>query len=203
MKLIGMLDSPYVRRVAISLAAYGVAFEHRPLSVFSDYAAFAELNPAVKAPTLLLDDGTVLMDSTLILHYLEAQVDAAAKLLPADIAALAEDSRLLGLALAASEKAVQHVYEHRLRPEKKRHQPWIDRVTRQLLADCAAWEAGLQHRQINDARLDQVAITSAVVWGFIQMMIPEVVSAGGYPRLQAISQQLEALPLFAKFPAQS
>lgn len=82
MKLIGMLDSPYVRRVAISLAAYGVAFEHRPLSVFSDYAAFAELNPAVKAPTLLLDDGTVLMDSTLILHYLEAQADAAAKLCP-------------------------------------------------------------------------------------------------------------------------
>lgn len=201
MKLIGMLDSPYVRRVAISLAAYGLAFEHQPLSVFSDYAAFAELNPAVKAPTLLLDNGTVLMDSTLILHYLEAQADDASRLLPADIAALAEDSRLLGLALAASEKAVQHVYEHRLRPEEKRHQPWIDRITRQLLADCAAWEAGWRHRQVNAAKLDQVAITSAVVWGFIQMMIPEVVNASGYPRLQAISRELEGLPQFAKYPA--
>ena len=31
MKLIGMLDSPYVRRVAVSLALYGVEFEHLPL----------------------------------------------------------------------------------------------------------------------------------------------------------------------------
>lgn len=31
MKLIGMLDSPYVRRVAVSLAYYGVAFENQHL----------------------------------------------------------------------------------------------------------------------------------------------------------------------------
>ncbi|WP_236269837.1 glutathione S-transferase N-terminal domain-containing protein, partial [Pseudomonas lactis] len=72
MKLVGMLDSPYVRRVAVSLELYGVDFVHEPLSVFSTYAEFAQINPVVKAPTLVLDDGTVLMDSSLILDYLEA-----------------------------------------------------------------------------------------------------------------------------------
>src|SRR3546814_2458887 len=63
MKLVGMLTSPYTRRVAISLSELGVEFEHMPVSVFSDYAEFRALNPAVRAPTLLLDDGTLLTDS--------------------------------------------------------------------------------------------------------------------------------------------
>ncbi|HEY8908463.1 MAG TPA: glutathione S-transferase N-terminal domain-containing protein, partial [Rhodoferax sp.] len=66
MKLIGMLDSPYVRRTAIGLKLQGISFEHLPLSVFSTFDEFRELNPVVKAPTLIMDDGQVLMDSTLI-----------------------------------------------------------------------------------------------------------------------------------------
>ena len=46
MKLIGMLDSPYVRRVAISLELYGVDFVHEPLSVFSTFSEFHGENPA-------------------------------------------------------------------------------------------------------------------------------------------------------------
>ena len=72
MKLIGMLDSPYVRRIAVSLALYGVEFEHLPLSVFSAVEPFAKFNPVVKAPTLILDNTVRLMDSTLILHYFES-----------------------------------------------------------------------------------------------------------------------------------
>lgn len=197
MKLIGMLDSPYVRRVAISLEAYGMAFEHQPLSVFGDYARFAAINPAVKAPTLVLDNDTVLMDSTLILHYLETRVQPRHRLYPSDDTALAEDSQLLGLALAASEKAVQHVYEHRLRPEDKWHQPWIERVTQQLLANCALWNAAMEGRSL---KLDQVAITSAVVWSFMQLVVPNVVDAKAYPHLHAYAQQMEALPEFLKYP---
>ena len=89
MKLIGMLDSPYVRRVAISLELYGVDFEHEPLSVFRTFDEFAQINPVVKAPTLVLDDGTVLMDSSLILDYLEALAPADRKLLPQQPTALA------------------------------------------------------------------------------------------------------------------
>lgn len=82
--------------------------------------------------------------------------------------------------LAACEKAVQHVYEHRLRPEEKQHQPWIARVTGQLLAACREWDARLADRAAA-AQPDQVLVTSTVVWSFIQLMIPAVVSAAAFP----------------------
>ena len=71
MQLIGMLDSPYVRRTAISLRLLGQPFEHRSISVFRQFDAFAAINPVVKAPSLVCDDGEVLMDSGLILDYAE------------------------------------------------------------------------------------------------------------------------------------
>ena len=74
MQLIGMLDSPYVRRTAIALRLMGLPFEHRSLSVFSTFEQFRAINPVVKAPSLVCDDGTVLMDSTLILDYAAEKV---------------------------------------------------------------------------------------------------------------------------------
>ena len=87
MKLIGMLDSPYVRRVAISAKCLEVELEHDPVSVFRHFERFQQINPVVKAPTLVLDDGEVLIDSTLILDY--AQALSGRSLMPSDPARLA------------------------------------------------------------------------------------------------------------------
>ena len=199
MKLIGMMDSPYVRRVAVSLELYGIGFESMPLSVFRSFEAFARINPVVKAPTLLLDNGVQLMDSSLILHYFETLADAEQKLLPAQPDTLAQDLRLLGVALAACEKAVQNIYEHNLRPEEKQHQPWVARVTQQLLAACREWDALLAGRPAPQ-RPDQVAVTSAVVWTFIQSMIPNVVPADDFKNIASLARSCEALPAFKKYP---
>ena len=61
MRLIGMLDSPYVRRVAVALDLLGIGFEHESVSVFRDYERFAAINPVVKAPSLVTDEGVVEM----------------------------------------------------------------------------------------------------------------------------------------------
>lgn len=82
MQLIGMLDSPYVRRVAISARLLGLPVEHRPLSVFCHFDEFSALNPVVKAPTFLTDDGILLIDSSLILDYLDHQVAPDRRLMP-------------------------------------------------------------------------------------------------------------------------
>src|SRR4051812_39957958 len=121
MKLIGMLDSPYVRRVAISMQLLGLAFEHESLSVFRTFDAFRAVNPVVKAPTLVCDDATVLMDSTLILEYLESMPQCRRSLMPPGIDERRHCLRLIGLALAACEKSVQVVYERTLRPPEKLH----------------------------------------------------------------------------------
>lgn len=199
MKLIGMMDSPYVRRIAVSLELYGIEFESMPLSVFRSFDAFARINPVVKAPTLLLDNGVQLMESTLILYYFETLAGTEQKLFPAEPEALAHDLRLLGVVLAACEKAVQHIYEHNLRPEEKQHQPWVARVTQQLLAACQKWEALLADRPAAQ-RPDQVSVTSAVVWTFIQSMIPHVVLAGDFKHIALLADFCETLPAFKKYP---
>ncbi|OPA90258.1 glutathione S-transferase [Pseudomonas fluorescens] len=196
MKLIGMLDSPYVRRVAISLELYGIDFVHEPLSVFRTFDEFAQINPVVKAPTLVLDDGTVLMDSSLILEYLEALVPADRKLLAQQPAALAQDLHVLGLALAACEKSVQIVYEHNLRPAEKLHAPWLERVSGQLLAAYT-----LLDKQLADSEtLTQASITAAVAWSFSQFTVATVVKADAFPNLKRHAERLEQHPAFKRYP---
>jgi glutathione S-transferase len=195
-----MLDSPYVRRVAISLRLLGVPFEHRPVSVLSTFAEFQAINPVVKAPTLVCEGGQVLMDSGLILDYAEAL--AGRSLVPADLAARCEDLRLTGLALAACEKSVQMVYETRLRPPEKQHQPWLDRVQAQLLAAYGLLEQSLSRAPLPLASpgLTQAGVSVAVAWAFTQYVLPGVVAPQDHPALQAFSEQAEQLAEFQAFP---
>src|SRR5580658_2222474 len=109
MRLIGMLDSPYVRRVAVSLTFMGLDFRQESVSVFRHYETFAAINPVVKAPTLVTDAGVVLMDSTLILDYAERLATPERRLSPTGLGDYARAQRLTGLALAACEKMVQIV----------------------------------------------------------------------------------------------
>src|SRR3954465_7624311 len=77
MILIGQYDSPFVRRVAIALHHYGLPFEHRPWSVWSDAAKIAEHNPLRRVPTLLLEDGSALLETSAILDCLDELAAAA------------------------------------------------------------------------------------------------------------------------------
>ena len=197
-----MLDSPYVRRCAVSLKLMGVPFEHEPVSVFRHLDRFRAINPVVKAPTLVCDDGTVLMDSTLILDHVETLVAPAKRLMPIEPAARREALRLTGLALAACEKGVQIVYERELRPADKRHQPWLDRVTGQLHAACQKLDdtVGRHPFAAPLGRLDQAGVSTAVAWHFIQSMLPDVVEAEAFPALSAWTDQAEQTPAFLAAP---
>jgi glutathione S-transferase len=196
MQLIGMLDSPFVRRVAISFDLLDVPFEHKSLSVFRNFDEFAAINPTVKAPTLVLDDGSFLIDSTLMLEYAEALTGRS--LLPPAPAARAQALRAIGPALAACEKTAQIVYEHMLRPAEKRHQPWLDRVQEQLLAALKLVEAEADAFDV--AALDQAAVTAAVTWSFVRLMVPQIVARDDFPRLAAWAARAEALPVFQRYP---
>lgn len=196
MKLIGMLDSPYVRRVAISLELLGVPFEHEAVSVFSTFDRFRSINPVVKAPTLVCDDGTLLMDSSLILQFVEATTGKsswpAGHLQPA--------FRAVGLALAACEKSVQIVYEQNLRPPEARYVPWLARVGGQLTAAYAALEAEVVAQPVLFADANQPALTAAVAWQFTQSMLADSVPAAEHPQLVRLSARLEETAAFRKYP---
>ena len=202
MVLIGMLDSPYVRRCAVSMKLMGVPFEHRPVSVFRNFDEFRKVNPVVKAPSLICDDGSVLMDSTLILDYIEATVSSERRLTPLELGQRREALRLAGLALAAADKCVQIVYEKEQRPKDKRHEPWLNRVIGQANAAFAELEPAAAKAKgwLQGARFNSADVAVACAWRFGQFYNEVEVPASKYPALVAYSKRAEALPEFLSTP---
>ncbi|MBC3776731.1 glutathione S-transferase [Pseudomonas sp. SWRI99] len=199
MKLIGMLDSPYVRRVAISAKCLGIDLEHESVSVFRHFEQFQQINPVVKAPTLVLDDGLVLMDSTLILDYLESACGKS--LLPTELTRRAQALRLIGLSLAACEKSVQLYYERNLRPADIQYQPWVERVEGQLAAAFSALEKELEHSALpEDGSLVQDGISLAVAWSFAALVVPDQIDATRYPRIARYTAYAEGTDAFISTP---
>ncbi|MGN6526254.1 MAG: glutathione S-transferase family protein [Burkholderiaceae bacterium] len=201
MQLIGMLDSPYVRRVAIAARLLGLPFEHRPISVFRNFDEIRAVNPAVKVPTLVLDDGTVLMESGLILDHLEAV--AGRGFWPGEPASARRlrERRLVGLALAACEKTVQDVYERHARPPEKRHDGWRERIAKQREGAFAALEAELAGAPLAAGEPTHASLMLAITWQFAQIKLESPPAAGHLPAWAALSASMEALPAFLATPA--
>lgn len=202
MRLIGMLDSPYVRRVAISLSELGHDFDHEPISVFSDFGEFGRINPVVRAPTLVLDDDAVLMDSSIIIEQFESFSPAERSLWPRDKVGRSRCAAVLGLALAACDKAVQLVYERELRPPDKQHGDWAERVSGQVSAACRLLNEQPEEKDLWLARgrPTQAGLTLAVACTFMQHLIPDVWAEAGLPHLRRFQEDVEALPIFRRWP---
>lgn len=198
MQLIGMLDSPYVRRVAVSMQLLGLPFTHRALSVFRNYEEYRAINPSVKAPSFICDDGMVLTDSALILDYVETV--AGKSLMPTDLKARQRELRILGFALAASEKSIQWYYEHTRRAVADAQ--WLERVEAQLAGAADVVEAELARQPLACERetITQAGITAAITWNFIQLTTPEALDLNAYPHWRAFTEQAERLPEFQAAP---
>lgn len=199
MLLIGMLDSPYVRRCAVSMKLMGVPFEHRAVSVFRHMDEFRKVNPVVKAPTLVADDGTMLMDSTLILDHVESTLPESRRLMPTAPVERLRALHVLGLALAATDKGVSIVYERERRPPEKVHAPWLDRVIEQANTACAELEkiAASARPWTAGDRIGATDVMIACGWHFNQSQNAGDIPAVRYPALAALCTRAEALPEFS------
>lgn len=198
MLLVGMLDSPYVRRAAITGTLLEVPFEHRSVSVFRHMAEFRAINPLIKAPTLVTDDGIAISESLLIIQHFE---DVAGRSLrPLEGVARRRDLALTGIGIVAADKAVSIEYE-RKRPEAQRYAPWQERIVTQLhvaldLLDAAAKEGELTA----GPELLPSDIAAAIAWGFCRFVIPEFVPEERWPALAAQARACEALDVFKAWP---
>jgi glutathione S-transferase len=195
MQLIGMLDSPYVRRVAIALVMAAVRFEHKPISLFRHVGAFTALSPLLKAPSLIADDGGVFVESGVILEYLATLSPSLAALRPKS----GKGFRLLGVALTVMEKAVQFHYERALRGPGEQSETWRARVTRQLRDALAMLDAETPELWIEQAPTHaDIAIVCA--WTFVIGVIGDAFDASGYTKLNAFAARAESLDAFLAVP---
>jgi glutathione S-transferase len=202
MQLVGQYDSPYVRRVAISLHLLGLPFTRNTISVFADEAQMRRINPLVRIPSLVLDDGEVLVDSHALLDHIDEMVGPERALLPPRGPERRRALRIVAYATGAIDKAGAVAYERLLRPADKVHQPWIDRCQGQLAAALAALEALPQSPWLMGPRIMQPDITAAAMLGYLRLRVPDGLLAGRYPHLERLSAACEALPAFkATVPA--
>src|SRR3954447_22909996 len=141
MILIGQYDSPFVRRVAIALRRYGLDYEHRPWSVWSDADRIAAFNPLRRVPVLVMDDGVALVESAAILDSLDDLVGPDRALLPPGGPQRRDGLRIASLATGAGDKAVVLLYEHVLRAEDRRNPVWVSRCQAQIRETLALLEA--------------------------------------------------------------
>ncbi|HET9693065.1 MAG TPA: glutathione S-transferase family protein [Steroidobacteraceae bacterium] len=199
MQLIGMLDSPYVRRVAISMTRLGLPFERHDWSVGADFDRIRQFSPLGRVPALVLDDGTVLVDSAAILDALDDRVGPSRALLPTTGTNRREALRLMSLAVGAAEKARDQLYERMVRPAEKYHEPWVARCREQMHGALRELEKGCAHRGpsgwLVDDRLTQADITVACISTLLDDSL-DVFSGGRYPGLKSHVDRCEALPEF-------
>ncbi|BCM87639.1 glutathione S-transferase [Methylobacterium indicum] len=201
MELIGMMGSPYVRRVAISMRLMGINHRHRQLSVFRDLEEFRYINPVVKAPTLLCDDGSMIMESSLILDYINSFGGSDRSLIPSDNIQYKKTLSLIGLGLVVCEKAVQIEYE-RNRPIEHQYQPWFQRLKDQMHSAMKFLDAEAANADpwLASDYISQADVTVAVAWRFTQFRVSDLIDISSYAALSAFSDRLERLPEFIATP---
>ncbi len=130
MILIGQYDSPFVRRVAIALDLYDLPYKHRTWSTFGDAELLAPFNPLRRVPTLVLDNGEALIDSFVILDWLDEMVGSGKALIAPQGEQRRHVLKICALATGLADKAVSLLYERILHEETS--QVWINRCRAQI-----------------------------------------------------------------------
>jgi glutathione S-transferase len=207
MILIGMFDSPFVRRVAVTMTLLEIPFEHRNWSVGKDFELICRFNPLGRVPTLVLDDGDALIDSAAILDYLDESVVPDRALLPRAGRERRDALRVMAIAAGAAEKGVLQIYETVFRPEEKRHEAWVDRCRTQMygaLAELDRLAGARGGRWLVGDRMTQADVTASCVFTFLSdaLAVGQGAATAIYPHLIGLSRRCEALPAFRAVKAE-
>ncbi|MBI5261567.1 MAG: glutathione S-transferase family protein [Bradyrhizobium sp.] len=198
MFLIGQYDSPFVRRVAIALKLYGIDFEHRPWSTFGDAEKIAPYNPLRRVPTLVLDSGEALIESTMILDYLDDLVGPEKAMIARSGETRWKHQRICALAMGLGDKGVSLLYERVLRKEQQLAL-WVERCEAQIAGVVAVLEA--ERARVTTPywlgqRIGHADIAVACVVRFTREAHPQLFDDARYPALSAHAERCEALPVF-------
>lgn len=124
MKLLLRGPSPFGRKGTFAIAHLGLS-DRVEIGVPDDEESLRKLNPLAKVPALIIEDGTALFDSRVILEYLDT-LAGGDKIIPVETGARFGALREAALADGILEGALLVTYEGRYRPDQTPYQPWLD-----------------------------------------------------------------------------
>lgn len=198
MILIGQYDSPFTRRIGIALRLYGIPFEHRPWSTFANAEELQAVNPLMRVPTLVLDDGDVFVDSHVIIDYIDGLVPAQKRLYPVEEPARHRALKIAALAGGVSDKAVSLFYELVLHKGAV-SSLWVDRCRSQINATLAVLEADRAVRESTwwfGETMGHADIAVTCTLRHAGDAHSDLIDAATYPALMAHAARMEAMPVF-------
>jgi len=196
MILVGQYDSPFVRRVAVTLHLYEIPFTRNAISVFGDADRMARINPLVRIPSLVLDSGETLIDSAAILDTLDQMVGPGRALTPPSGAARRRVLQATAMATGAMDKAGAWVYERHFHPPGQRSETMLARYQAQLAGALSWLDAQTRDGRLCGPALSQADISAATLVFYLKLRAASVFPDGGYPRLAALCDALEATEAF-------
>src|SRR5262245_21773510 len=198
--LVGQYDSPFVRRVAVVLHYYGVAFDRRVLSTFTNFDTMLELGPLGKVPVLVMAGGERLWDSRAILDFLHGQASPEQSLLPRGEPRRRQVMRTEAVAVGLAEKAYERGIEFARRAPGTQDPAWIARLERQIASALAWLEAQRPAPFLVGPSFSASDVSAAVTLTYIKAKWPELLPPGAFPALERHRTVCEAMPAFEAAP---
>lgn len=198
MQLIGRNLSPFVRRTSVILKLLDLPYDQRGLSTADDADEIAKINPVVRVPSLVLDDGECLIDSNAIIDHLLEVGDAEHRLLPAGGADRRAVLRLAAIGHGVMEKGVASSYERNRRPKELVYDDWVKMVEGQVCGGLAALnEAASGGDYLCGDRLTLADVNGVVAYDFVGIAARYLLKDDPYPALAALARRCGELPAFA------
>ncbi len=197
MKLLASLASPYTRKVRIVLAEKKIECEMELVDVNPVENPVNNHNPLGKIPTLLLDDGTPLYDSRVIVEFLDAR-SPINRLIPDETRERIAVRRWEALADGVLDAGLLVRYES-LRDKKERSRAWSDKQVARMKRGMAQMSGELAERPWCHAErysLADIAVGCCLGWlGFRKPGDADWLTE--HPALGKHYEKLMARPAFA------
>ncbi len=165
MKLLSSTASPYTRKVRIVLAEKKIECELQPVDVQPAENPVNAHNPLGKIPTLILDDGTALYDSRVIVEFLDS-VSPISRLIPDATRDRVAVRRWEALADGVTDAGILVRYES-LRDKREQSQAWSDKQLARMRRGMAQMAADLGERSLCHGErytLADIALGSCLGW---------------------------------------
>jgi glutathione S-transferase len=134
--------SPFGRKVRLAAGLLGLEDRIRiePADTMDPADSMRQQNPVGKIPILILDDGTRLYDSRVILEYLD-HCAGGGRIIPAEPRARFQALTLQALCDGLMEAALLQVYEGRWRSAERHEPKWVDHQAAKVARALAVLEA--------------------------------------------------------------
>ena len=198
MKLIGSYASPFTRKVRIVLAEKKIEYDFELDNPWNPDAKAAKLSPLGKVPVLVLDDGTALFDSRVIVEFLD-NASPLSRLLPAENRERIDVRRWEALADGVLDAGVLMRAESTQRKPAQRSQTWVDRQMGKVRSGLAAMDAALSERLWCTGTAYSLAdIAVGVCLGWFDFRFPQLGWKDDHANLARLQAKLAERPSFAE-----